>query len=52
MRPDSPDAIRRKGTTLPLSDLIIAACALADEREAFTLDPYLKNIPGVKLHPP
>ena len=52
MRPDSPDAIHRKGTALPLSDLIIAAYALADGRDVLTLDPHFKKLPGVKLHQP
>ena len=45
-------SLRKKGTTLPLSDLIIAACALAEGGEIYTLDPHFKRIPGVKLHLP
>ena len=45
-------SLRRKGTTLPLSDLIIASCALSEESEVYTLDPHFKKIPGVKLHLP
>jgi predicted nucleic acid-binding protein len=45
-------SLRRKGTTIPLSDLIIAACALAEGCEVYTLDPHFKRIPGVKIHLP
>lgn len=45
-------SLRKKGTTLPLSDLIIASCALAEGCEVYTLDPHFKRIPGVKLHLP
>jgi predicted nucleic acid-binding protein len=43
-------SLRKKGTTIPLSDLIIAACALAEGHEIYTLDPHFKRIPGVTLH--
>lgn len=43
-------SLRKKGSTIPLSDLIIAACALAEECEVYTLDPHFKRIPGVKIH--
>jgi len=42
--------LRKKGTTIPLSDLIIAACALAEGCEIYTLDPHFKRIPGLKTH--
>jgi len=42
----------KNGTTLPLSDLIVASCALAEGCEVYTLDPHFKRIPGVKLHLP
>lgn len=45
-------SLRRKGTTLPLSDLIIASCALAEGCEVYTLDPHFKKIPGVRLYLP
>jgi predicted nucleic acid-binding protein len=43
-------SLRKKGTTIPLSDLIIAACALAEGYEIYTLDPHFKRIPEVKIH--
>jgi predicted nucleic acid-binding protein len=44
--------LRRKGLTLPLSDLIIAATALHEEVAVFTLDPHFKKVPNLKLHVP
>jgi len=43
-------SLRKKGTTIPLSDLVIAACALAEGYEVYTLDSHFKRIPGVKTH--
>jgi hypothetical protein len=45
-------SLRKKGTTLPLSDLIIAACALDEDCEVYALDPHFKKIPGVKTRQP
>jgi len=46
--------LRRKGTTLPMSDLLIAAIALKHGLEVLTLDEHFASIPGLKLmaHPP
>lgn len=44
-------SLRRKGTTLPLSDLIIAALALEHRCEVFTLDPHFEQVPGLTLYP-
>ncbi len=43
-------SLRRKGTTLPLMDVIIAAIALEHDAEVFTIDPHFRRIPGLKLH--
>ncbi|MFQ5881585.1 MAG: PIN domain-containing protein [Candidatus Methylomirabilales bacterium] len=43
-------SLRRKGITLPLSDLIIAAVALEHECQVFTLDTHFRQIPGVKVY--
>jgi len=43
-------SLTKKGTPIPLSDLVIAACALAEGHEVYTLDPHFKRIPGVKVH--
>jgi predicted nucleic acid-binding protein len=45
-------SLRRKGTTLPLMDVIIAALALEHNAEVFTIDPHFDKIPGLKLHKP
>jgi len=45
-------SLRRKGTTIPLMDLIIAARALEHDTEVFTTDPHFEKIPGLKLHCP
>jgi predicted nucleic acid-binding protein len=43
-------SLRRKGLTLPLSDIAIAALAIEHNLSVFTLDRHFKDIPGVKLH--
>ena len=45
-------ALRRKGLTIPLSDIIIAAVALAENCEIYTIDPHFEKIPGLRLHHP
>ena len=42
--------LRRKGLTLPLSDLIIAATALQEKVAVFALDPHFKKVPLLKLY--
>jgi predicted nucleic acid-binding protein len=44
-------ALRRKGITLPLSDLVIAALALEHHCRVYTLDPHFEHIPDLALHP-
>ncbi len=44
-------ALRRKGITLPLSDLVIAALALEHHCQVYTLDPHFEQIPDLALHP-
>ena len=44
--------LRRKGVTLPLSDLVIAALALEHRLEIYTLDPHFKEVPGLTLYVP
>ena len=43
-------ALRRKGVTLPLSDLIIAALAIEHHCEVYTLDPHFEHVPDLTLH--
>ncbi len=42
----------RKGVTLPLSDLIIAALAIEHHCQVYSLDTHFKKIPGVRLYLP
>src|SRR5262249_28520218 len=44
--------LRRKGVTLPLSDLVIAALALEHQLEIYTSDPHFKAVPGLTLYRP
>lgn len=44
--------LRRKGITLPLSDLLIAALALEHGCHVYTLDPHFEQIQGLALHKP
>jgi predicted nucleic acid-binding protein len=41
--------LRRKGITIPTTDLIIAGLALENDASVFTLDPHFKKIPDLKL---
>ena len=41
--------LRRKGITLPMSDLLIGALALEHGLEVLTLDDHFASIPGLKL---
>jgi predicted nucleic acid-binding protein len=45
-------ALRRKGLTIPLSDILIASVALDKDCEVFTTDPHFESIPGLRLHKP
>jgi predicted nucleic acid-binding protein len=42
--------LRRKGTTLPMSDLLIGAIALEHGLEVLTLDEHFASIPGLKQY--
>lgn len=42
----------RRGVTLPLSDLIIAALAIEHHCPVYSLDTHFKKIPGVRLYLP
>ncbi len=43
-------SLRRKGITIPLSDLIISALAISVDYEVFTIDPHFEQVHGLKLH--
>jgi predicted nucleic acid-binding protein len=42
----------RRGVTLPLSDLLIAALAIEHDCQVYSLDAHFKKIPGVHLYVP
>jgi hypothetical protein len=43
-------SLRRKGITLPLSDVAIATAAMEYNCSVFTIDDHFKQIPGVRMH--
>ncbi len=43
-------SLKRKGITLPLSDVAIAAAAMEYNISVFTIDDHFKQIPGVRIH--
>jgi predicted nucleic acid-binding protein len=42
--------LRRQGLTTPLSDLLIAAAAMAGGHEVYTTDPHFSRVQGLGLH--
>jgi len=47
---DLSSSIRKKGLTIPLSDILIAALAMEHNLTIFTLDGHFEQIPGVKIY--
>jgi tRNA(fMet)-specific endonuclease VapC len=43
-------ALRKKGITIPTTDLIIACLVLENNCSILTLDLHFQEIPGVKIH--
>ncbi|MBU2515386.1 PIN domain-containing protein [bacterium] len=43
-------SLRRKGLTLPLTDILIACLAEENTCQIFSLDDHFKKIPGTKLY--
>ncbi len=41
--------LRRKGTPIPLSDLIIASIAILGGYAVLTIDPHFQHVPALKL---
>ena len=41
--------LRRKGITIPLTDIIISAVAISNDAKVYSLDKHFEKIPGVKL---
>ena len=42
--------LRRKGITIPLTDIIISSVAISNNAKVYSLDKHFKEIPGVKLY--
>ena len=42
--------LRRRGITIPLSDMIIASLAIVEGYEVLTVDPHFQHVPGLKLN--
>lgn len=49
---DLSAALLRRGVTLPMSDLIIAALAIERDCRVYNLDAHIKKIPGLHLYSP
>ncbi|MBN1104573.1 MAG: PIN domain-containing protein [Deltaproteobacteria bacterium] len=47
---DLSASLRKRGKTIPLSDLVIAAAALSAGHEVFTVAPHFGEIEGMRLH--
>ncbi|MBW1714614.1 MAG: PIN domain-containing protein [Deltaproteobacteria bacterium] len=43
-------SLRKKGITIPVTDIILASLALESHCLVFTLDPHFNKIPGIKLY--
>ena len=43
-------SLKKKGLTLPLSDIFIAAIAIEHDLSVFTLDKHFEQIPGVIIY--
>lgn len=43
-------SLRKKGLTIPFSDILIAALSIEHNLQVFTLDGHFKEIPGVTLY--
>jgi hypothetical protein len=47
---DISAALKKRGLTLPLSDIFIASIAIEHNLSVFTLDNHFGQIPGVKIY--
>lgn len=45
-------ALLRRGVTVPLSDLIVAALVIERDCRVYSLDAHFKKIPGLHLYSP
>jgi len=44
--------LRKRGLTIPLTDLLIAVLAVENDCQIYTRDSHFKLIPGARLHGP
>ncbi len=42
--------LKKKGLTIPLSDIFIASIAIEYDLQIFTIDKHFRKIPGVKVY--
>ncbi|MFC1534218.1 PIN domain-containing protein [Thermodesulfobacteriota bacterium] len=42
--------LRRKGITIPITDIVIASLAIENNCMIFSLDPHFNKIPDIKLY--
>jgi predicted nucleic acid-binding protein len=43
-------SLKRKGLSLPVSDILLAAVAIEHNLSVFTLDKHFESIPGIRLY--
>jgi len=43
-------SLRKKGITIPVSDIFISAIAIEHKLQIFTLDKHFEEVQGVRLH--
>ena len=43
-------SLRRKGITIPVTDIIIASLAIENNCKIFTLDPHFDKIPDINIY--
>lgn len=49
---ETSSALLRRGITLPMPDLIVAAVALEQQLYVYSLDNHFQKIPGLALYTP
>lgn len=49
---ETSSRLLRRGVTLPMSDLVVAALSLERQYPVYSLDAHFKKIPGLTLYPP
>lgn len=49
---ETSSVLRRRGITLPFTDLVLAVLSIEHLCEVYTLDPHFRKIPEVRLYSP